>query len=340
VHQNARPIVPAELLALAPIRLANHRHDRFRGDAQRALLKDFDPDDRKLLGSIYQNLQTLLLDLRPWVGDDEPLRSALIRLGALREQVADDSAAFGRKTAQGRAASHILQIIHDLRGGALFTLLLRWEIFAAAPEKSAGLSPFFFLVRDHLKIMRNCVGDLDPARFQADSGAKDHGAELLVEKWSNADFYGGIIPARIEFTCAYQGTVCESCLEFSTLDRIIYNLVNNAARYADDHLVRFYILPVPEGEPNGPENLRFVIGNHVAPGHRETLNSALGDLGQLFQSDFTTGGHGIGTQIVGDFCAQAYGIMESETARKQGYFGARWLGDSFVAWFHWPIAGL
>ena len=43
--------------------------------------------------------------------------------------------------------------------------------------------------------------------------------------------------------------------------------------------------------------------------------------------------------IVADFCTQAFGIYDDEKARKDGYYGARWIGDNFVAWFHWPVAG-
>ncbi len=185
--------------------------------------------------------------------------------------------------------------------------------------------------------MRNCVADLDTRRFADDSARKDHGTELLLEKWTSANFYGSSIPAHIEFDCAYEGTLCESCLEFSTLDRIIYNLLNNAARNANDHVVQFHILPQPKGE--AAENLRFVIANHVSGEHAAELTAAVPDLGQLFRSGFTTGGHGVGMSIVADFCTQAFGIYDDEAARKDGYYGARWIQDTFVAWFHWPVAG-
>jgi hypothetical protein len=119
------------------------------------------------------------------------------------------------------------------------------------------------------------MADLDAKRFADDSTRKDHGTDLLLEKWTSADFYGGSIPAQIDFDCAYQGTLCESCLEFSTLDRIIYNLLNNAARNACNHIVQFHILPMPKQET--VENLRFVIANLVSSEHSTKLAAAVPD---------------------------------------------------------------
>jgi hypothetical protein len=174
-----------------------------------------------------------------------------------------------------------------------------------------------------LKIMRNCIADLDTRRFEDDSARKDHGTDLLLEKWTNANFYGSSIPVQIEFDCAYEGTLCDSGLEFSTLDRIIYNLLNNAARNADDHVVQFHIRPTPGQET--VENLRFVFANHVSVEHATRLSAAVPDLGQLFHNGFTTGGHGVGMSIVADFCTQAFGIYDDENARKDGYYGAQWI---------------
>jgi hypothetical protein len=115
---------------------------------------------------------------------------------------------------------------------------------------------------------------------------------------------------------AMAGTPCDSCLEFSTLDRIIYNLLNNAARNAYDHVMQFHVLPIPRRET--VENLRFVIANQVSGEHATRLNAAVPDLGQLFRSGFTTGGHGVGMSIVADFCMQAFGIYDDEKARKDG----------------------
>ena len=114
-------------------------------------------------------------------------------------------------------------------------------------------------------------------------------------------------------------------------------MLNNAAHNANDHVVQFYIRPLPNQET--VENLRFVIANQVSREQATKLNAAASDLGQLFCSGFTTDGHGVGMSIVADFCTQAFGIYDGEKAGEDRYYGTRWIGDNFVAWFHWPGAG-
>jgi hypothetical protein len=335
-HSHAH-LTELELENLAPLDLRNYREDRFRGDGNRSRLSEFEESDRLLLLRIYQALQGVFEEMLPAHLDPAHIGHVLTEQAPKRVLVAEATRQLGISTLGRNQSRHLAQVIHDVRGGALQSLLIRWEMFAMFPEGTTGLSAVFFLLRDHLKIMRNCVADLDAKRFTDDSARKDHGTDLLLEKWTNADFYGGNIPAQIEFDCTYEGNLCESCLEFSTLDRIIYNLLNNAARNANDHLVQFHILPTPTQEK--VENLRFVIANHVSDDHATNLTAAVPDLGQLFRNGFTTGGHGVGMSIVADFCTQAFGIYDGEAARKDGYYGAQWIQGNFVAWFHWPVAG-
>lgn len=327
----------SELSNLAPLELANYREDRFRGDSNRSHLSEYGDEDREILVRIYDALQSVFKKMLQGHHDAEHICQVLNENASQRDLVVADTGQLGIATLKTNHSRHLAQVIHDIRGGALQSLLIRWEMFALFPNATPGLSAVFFLLRDHLKIMRNCVADLDTRRFADDSARKDHGTELLLEKWTSAEFYGSSIPAHIEFDCTYVGTLCESCLEFSTLDRIIYNLLKNAARNADDHVVQFHILPTPSQET--VENLRFVIANQVSGDHATRLKTAVPDLGQLFNSGFTTGGHGVGMSIVADFCTQAFGIYDDEKARKARYYGAQWMDDNFVAWFHWPVAG-
>jgi hypothetical protein len=326
-----------ELRSLAPLELANYREDRFRGDASRSYLSEYQEADREILLLIYQVLENIFEEMLQRNHDPMHLSRVLSEHAHQRNVIVAATGQLGIATLKTNQSRHLAQVIHDIRGGALLSLLIRWEMFAMFPDAPAGLAAVFFLLRDHLKIMRNCVADLDTRRFADDSTRKDHGTDLLLEKWTSADFYGGSIPVQIEFDCTYKGTLCDSCLEFSTLDRIIYNLLNNAARNANDQVVQFHILPVPRQET--VVNLRFVIANQVSGHHATKLAAAVPELGQLFRSGFTTGGHGVGMSIVADFCMQAFGIYDDEKARKDGYYGAQWIGDNFVAWFHWPVAG-
>jgi hypothetical protein len=326
-----------ELTALAPLDLANHREDRFRGDGNRSHLSEYEEPDRVLLSRLYHSLQSIFQEMLQGNRDSGDFSRVLNQHASQFDLIAAATQQLGIATLKANPSRHLAQVIHDVRGGALQSLLIRWEMHAVFSNTTQGVSAIFFLLRDHLKIMRNCVADLDSKRFADDSTRKDHGTDLLLEKWTSSEFYGSTIPAQIEFGCTYQGTLCESCLEFSTLDRIIYNLLNNAARNANDHVVQFHILPVPKQEM--AENLRFVVANHVSVEQSERLAAAVPDLGQLFHRGFTTDGHGVGMSIVADFCTQAFGVYDDEKAQKEGYYGAKWIDDNFVAWFHWPVAG-
>ena len=84
-------------------------------------------------------------------------------------------------------------------------------------------------------------------------------------------------------------------------------------------------------------DLRFVVMNRVAPEHRERLEADLGEeLSSVFAGGYTTGGHGLGLRICGDFVVHGYGLPSLHTALDDGYLGAKLVRDTFVAWFHWP----
>ena len=107
---------------------------------------------------------------------------------------------------------------------------------------SARISRPFYLTRDHLKIMRNALEDVDTVARERDRTARDHGARLLFEKWSSAlHRLPGDRSARVEVDSTYEGPVSRRCLEFSALDRVLYNLMNNAVRFTANGVVTLYL---------------------------------------------------------------------------------------------------
>ncbi len=327
-----------DILSLGPDRLESRNPFRYRGQQERVTLDAFAREDCDLLHRAYQSLLELYL----------PLRSAHVAGRAFRDvlehfvhsehhrNLALAMSHLGHATAAGRAdPAGVQRLVHDLRGGAYQALSFRLQLLEAAPHRIDGLQTIYFLVRDHLKIMRNCVADLDPDRFAADSCTKDHDVGLLVEKWSQPEFNGVEHPVHVDLRCHYTGTLCESCLEFSSLDRILYNLVNNAARFTADDSVVLAMVGVPAVTPKA---VRFVIANPVSARHRAVLKESFGESpGELFRGGFTTGGHGVGARICADFCAHAFGLSDFDEALLAGYFGARWFDDVLATWFHWPI---
>ncbi len=329
-----------DILSLGPSWLESRNPSRYQGQQERVTLEAFAPEDRNLLHRAYQSLLELYL----------PLRSAHVERRAFRDLLEDfvhserhgDLALamshLGHATTAGKADPiEVQRLVHDLRGGAYQALSFRLQLLEAAPDRIDGLQTVYFLVRDHLKIMRNCVADLDPERFAADALTKDHDVNLLLEKWSLPEFNGVARPVQVDLRCHYGGTLCESCLEFSSLDRILYNLMNNAARFATDGSVILSLAGVPSSEP---EAVRFVIANAVSPQHHAVMVEQFGDSpGELFRGGFTTGGHGVGARICADFCAHAFGLSSFDEALASGYFGAHWFDDVLATWFHWPIVG-
>ena len=303
------------------------------------MLSVFADEDQEVLATVYNSLHELYKALKPHHDCHTDCRETLETYVASTgyQNLVPQMSHLGHATAALKAPADVGRLVHDLRGGAFQALAFRLQLFCANTQSERRLQDVYFLVRDHLKIMRSCVADLDPVRFQADSMTKNHNVDLLIEKWSQHDFMGAENPVMVELDCQFTGTICESCLEFASLDRIIYNLMNNAARYAADGRVNFYILPVPD---ESGEDVRFILANRVSEEHRQILRARFhDDLGEIFRGGFTTGGHGVGARICADFCAHAYGIFDFAKARHAGYFGARWAGDYFVTWFHWPRVG-
>ncbi len=279
----------ADLIGLAPIHLPTYWPGRFTAENERRHLADFTPRDQALFCQAYEILHTLFEKLRPHYLDTDRFRTVIGEFVASgqTETLISCMQEFGISTIQAGAVRGIERTIHDLRGGALQALSCHLEFYEqGGPEH--GLQSIYFLLRDHLKIMRNGICDVDAEQFAADNSPLDHDADLLVEKWSQTEFLGATRPAEIRLDCRFSGTLCESCLEFSTLDRIVYNLMNNAAKYSRDGVINFYALPVP---PSAPTSVRFVLCNTIEASQRRRLEETFdGHLSEIFRGGFTTAG--------------------------------------------------
>ena len=182
---------------------------------------------------IYDSLATLLKNLRVHHERHTDPREELKAFVEMEEmQILMESAShLGHATSVQRSCDEFNRVIHDLRGGAFQALSFQLQLFTYSPDTATGTRNMYCLVRDHLKIMRHAVHDLDPEGFRQDSLMRPHDTQLMIEKWAHTDFHAVKRPVHISLTCPYSGTLCKSCLEIATLDRIIYNLMNNAARF-------------------------------------------------------------------------------------------------------------
>lgn len=293
------------------------------------------PGDDERLRRVYGFVLQIHDHLRTRLHHDRVLEGLAARLdGAGFSRVYDDAGALGKGMRRHDVDPRLRKAYHDVRGGSLLAMLMHLELVQLGHATSQDAVRVFILARDHLKIMRNAVADLDSGRREADLEAKDHPVDLLREKWSSVGYRLSQRGVTVELDCPFDGVVASCCMEFSTLDRVIYNLVNNAAEQAADGVVRLHVLPMDDG----PEPLlRFAVVNRTTPAQGEALRQRFGDdLGALFEGGFTTGGHGLGLRIVGDLVTHGFRLPSVPFAVEHGYLGARLLEEWFTAWFHWP----
>jgi signal transduction histidine kinase len=228
----------------------------------------------------------------------------------------------------------VRQTYHDVRGSSLTSLVAHLEMVLAGEALPGDMGRIFLLARDHLKIMRNAVHDLDQAAYALDLRQERHSAELLREKWASVAHHTERGSVRVVLDCDFSGWVSDRCMEQSSLDRVLYNLINNAAEHADGDVVLVRAFPIDQ---NPATHLRFAVINRVRDEQRAILDDRLqGQLERLFQGGFTTTGHGIGMRICGEIVSHSYGLRSVRDACDRGYLGARIIDGCFVAWFHWP----
>jgi hypothetical protein len=223
------------------------------------------------------------------------------------------------------------KVLHDLRGGALAPLQL-YAGMAQWDDDTAHLRSAVFLARDHAKIMRNALPDLDPDVRRADEAEKPHFIRAVVEKWDLFRFERADQPAgQVNVNCAYDGLLASCCLEASAVDRIVYNYVNNAIRFSNGPVIHMEIVPV------GDDTVRWIVANPIAPDQSEWLaQRTQGDLASLFRGGLTRGGNGLGLSNCADLVAAAFGLPHVNAALEGKYLGAVVEYDWYLAWAHWP----
>lgn len=339
-----------------PSSLPTRRTERYGGAGVDVTMRHFGEADRQRLRLLYDALGQLVdlvrpdgpacvengsgIDLLRAFADTAPWRRAL----SAARQLGLDTPEVRTVGAVGDdpRVRHLRGAVHDCRGGALQALVMLLQLVAIGVCTPADVLRVFHLTRDHLKIMRNAVPDLDAAAYARDCETRLHDARLLVEKWARADHrLDEGTQATVAFRCDYSGAVAERCIEFAALDRVVYNTVNNAVRHAADGRVEVLVTPLAAPVLEAPVlDLRFEVVNAVTPAQRRLLDArAAGEAhghGSLFAGGFTTGGSGLGLGICAEFVQHAYGLGSLEQALADGYLGVHVEDDLFRIWFHWP----
>jgi signal transduction histidine kinase len=323
-----------ELLALVPAN--NIRHgSASRGEVVSVAVADLHPDDAATIRALYGLLGSVLEVVARRRGDGLPAASAVKECLTKHgwTELLPRVSALGTKLDERTAPPLVRKALHDIRGGGLPALVMHFDAVVEDEVEAEDIGRIFVLCRDQRKIVRNAIPDLDPAGYAIDLEPRAHTTELLT-KWSTGTYRAGDRTAELHLRCDFEGTISECCMEFATLDRVVYNLVNNAARFASDGHVGLSVMPI---RPDQETDLRIVVTNRVDPGQKERIAEDLGDeVSRVFQGGYTTGGTGLGLRICADVVCDGYSLSSVQSALERGYLGARVMGDHFVAWFHWP----
>jgi len=320
-----------ELMGLAPTALRSLRVQRYHGDDQAVAMGEFTETDAALIGRLYDFLQGLFTAL---TGRGAERAAALEEyLGHEDiEALCQDVSRLGVTSYAARPGKLLAQVLHDVRGGGLSSIVAQIQMRKPGQADEATCECLYFLVRDHLKIMRNALLGLDDAKRNGDLQIKLHGTDLMVEKWDGLRLKSGQNELQLQVICPKSVEIAECCVEFGALDRILYNLLNNASRHAAHERIRLVLFPVPD-ERGGV--LRLVLLNKINATDRRYLDRV--DLKTLFQTGVSTTGSGYGLSVAAEFVSHAFGLGTAAAAVEGGYLGARLIGDEFAIWFHWPI---
>lgn len=319
---------------LAPTNLSVHRQDRYDGGGFSITLDHMVPEDVSLVIRLYQSLRGIY-DLWLYMLDAPNfnlLQEQIRRLGT--RDFLSLARSVGIATSLHREPNEMThKAFHDIRGGALTALTGYTQLIDQITDlkvRQKYLQQAVYLARDHAKMMRNIIPDIDPAVREADESLKLHKIHEFVDKWQGFSFDLQEKQVNVEAQSDFEGYVTNRCLETSAVDRILYNYINNAARFAASDKVRLTVVPI------NSELTRWVVENEVTDAQQEWLQKTLdGDLSKLFLGGFTRGGNGIGLSNCTDLVAASFGVKTKEAVDTK-YLGAKVQNGTYYAWFHWP----
>ena len=317
-----------QILSLAPAQLDNLRASRYRADEQAFAASELADDDLATVRALYAMLgevEALTGDGRQ--GED---RAALLALTARHD--VDGLLHRVRRIGAASSSLRVAAAVHDLRGGALTTLFVHLAPRRRGLARPDAWRALFLAARDHRKVMRNVLIDLDAAARARDLAFLPHSLADLARALRAI---AGVVrnePIVIEVECATDAVIAESCVECAAIDRVAYNLMNNAIRHAARPEIFVSLRTLDH-------DLRVTVANAVAPEQGALVAAALARDPAALHGSFTTTGSGQGLRIVSDLVSRAYGVTSTEALIERGYVGAKLLDDAFVTWFHWPLGG-
>lgn len=319
-------------LNLTSTDLKINRQDRYDGGGFTVYLSDMAPEDVSLVLRLYQSLKSIY-DLWLYMGDSpnyQLLRTSLKQFCDMEFIMAARAIGVASYNLDD-PPPQLRKACHDLRGGALSSLTGYARLISRLPEDDNLVRKAVFLARDHAKMMRNILPDLDVAIRTADESLKLHSIREFIDKWHQMTIEIGSKRVQILAETDFDCYITNRCLESSAVDRVLYNYINNAVRFSAGEYVRLNVIQIKNSF------IRWVVENELTDRQKTWLEETLeGSLQDLFQGGYTRGGQGIGLSSCTDLVAASFGVSSDEAIEKR-YLGAKVCDNVYYAWFHWPI---
>ena len=313
---------------LAPDKLENLRSTRYRADEQGLELSAFGARNVPVIVSLYE----FLSELAGIVGGDRDGEDQARLLGFVARHDVGDLLHRLRRLSGDEDGHQLAEALHDIRGGAMTALFLQLSRLDRVPYRPETARALSIYARDHMKMMRNVVRDLDAVARARDLLQVPHSLADLAQALADFTAIVGEREVIVDVSWTAGAVIADSCVECAAVDRVAYNLLNNAVRHADDPRIVSSLLVLER-------DVRVVVANSISSSQRDVLVESLArDPNALFGS-FTTSGSGYGLRIVSELVGRAYGIARTDALIRGGYVGAKVVDEGFIGWFHWPLCG-
>jgi len=334
----SEPLTISEIRHLVPGRLPRRMDERCSGVAVHgSLAKDFNPEETDTIVAIYQELGLLLELTRPdengQHGPDE-LHANLVRFVHATQllelgSVLETFESLAVQTHDTRLATLFSEVV----GGpfaSLYSILFLVKRAGIEPEYFRSL---FYLARDHRKIMRSLITDLDTETRKEDETEKYHSIELLLQKWKDAIYRAMHGELNVNFQTSYDGYVAERCIEFAEVDRLFYLIANYALKSAKPKVLSI------QAEPSSDKcDLIWLFRWVPESGEKARMDNLKEQKRSIFEQITGADRKDYGLQPISECVAHAYGLDNPAQSISGGYVGSVFSGKELRIWFHWPIA--
>lgn len=315
------------------------RRSRYHAQDIELSLYDVPLRARRAIRKLYRHLVELTYLLRPWLDNpDFPTTMAERRLqtfvltakwsqmiGALRDVVPN-------QTLIDSARVH--RVIHDLRGGALSSLSLYLQLAETGDLQAQDIPQMVLLANDHAKMLRTAISDLDRIRYTRDELFLPQSIDAIVHHWRDVQYRIATgESSKVFCTSSVHGYIADSVIELAALDRVLYNLVNNAVRHAEGQDIVMSISRYHASD----DMVQFIVSNPISEMHYRKLNQLTGQNPYtLVTTPTTTTGSGLGLGICADIVAHVFQTDIDEILRQQ-FFTVQWHARTFDVSFVWPL---